>query len=428
MDPGRDLAFRILRRLEAGTTWRAAWRDAHLADDGDARARRFALELAGGVTRLRARLDAVIASHARRPVAGLDPAVHVALRMGVYQLFETDGVAAHAAVHTSVELAKQHAPRAAPFANAVLRAAQRAGPPAPPRTRDDAAWAAYWSHPEWLVARWRRRFGDASAAALCAYANRRPQLCLRARQGRITRDALRERLPESEPGRFSPVAVRLVAPGYRSARDCVEAGLASVQDESAMLVVPALTLTAGEDVLDVSAAPGGKTCHAAEVMGDRGRVRAFDRTRARVERIRDNARRLGLECIVAAAGDARRLVTEPADAVLVDAPCSGLGVLGRKPDLRWRQQPADLERLGALQLEMLVAAAGHVRPGGRLVYSLCAFEPEETTAVVAAFAAACPQFRPDDDGLVLRRGPGISYCLPHEHGIDGGFVARWRRQ
>jgi len=428
MDPGRELAFRILRRIEAGATWRAAWRQTEGRDDVDARARRFALELAGGATRLRGRLDALAALHTHRPVAALDPALRVLVRMGLYQLCETDGVAAHAAVHTTVEMAKEHAPRAAGLANAVLRAAQRSGALPPPSPAADAAeWAAYWSHPEWIVSRWRARFGDAETAALCAYDNRRPQMCLRVNTLRTTRAALLERLPDAVPSEHVDVGVRMQRPGFAAARRCVEEGLASVQDASAMLVTAAMTPARGEDILDVAAAPGGKTCHLAEAMADSGRVRASDRTEAKVQRVRDNAARLGLGSVVATVGDARRLRVEPADAVLVDAPCSGLGVLSRRPDLRWCKQPEDLERLAALQEEILNAAAGLVRPGGRLVYSVCSFEPEETTAVAARFAAAHPEFVADDDGLVLRSGPGISYSLPQRDGTDGGFVARWRR-
>jgi 16S rRNA (cytosine967-C5)-methyltransferase len=426
---GRTLAFRVLRRMEAGSTWRAAWRAAAAAPGGDARERRLALELSSGCTRLRRRLDAAIARHAERDVASLDPPLRVLLRLGLYQLCETDAIAPHAAVHTAVELAKQHAPRGAGLVNAVLRAATRAGPPTPPTGDDPSALAAWWSHPDWIVARWLARFGRAETEALCAYDNARPELCLRTNVRRTTRDALVARLPGSRPGRWSDVAVRLGRSGYAPARACVEAGLASVQDESAALVAPALAPQAGETVVDVAAAPGGKSCHLAEIVGDQGRVLAFDRTEARVQRVRDNAARLGLENVVAAVGDARRLHVDPADGVLVDAPCSGLGVLARRPDLRWRKQPEDLERLGRLQSTLLAAAARYVRPGGRLVYSVCTFEPEETSAVGERFTAAHPEFTPDDDdGLVLRSGPGISYSFPQRHGIDGGFVARWRRR
>lgn len=430
MDPGRELAFAVLRRIEAGVTWRAAWGPARQAAAADARDRRFAFEIASGTTRLRGRLDGEIARHASRAPDSLDPAVRVALRMGLYQLFAADGVAAHAAVHTSVELAKQNVPRAAGLVNAVLRAAQRTGALGPPPSRDLAAWAAWTSHPEWLIRRWWDRFGAGATAVLCEYDNRRPVVCLRTNPLRGTRDALCAQLPDATAGRWSAAAIRLARPGYAAAHAAVDAGLASVQDESAMLVTLALGLEAGMEVLDVAAAPGGKTGHAAECLADRGRVRAFDRTLGKIERIRANARRLGLQCIEAAVGDARRLPVGPdaADAVLVDAPCSGLGVLARRPDLRWRKEEADLARLGDLQLEMLAAAARHVRPGGRLVYSVCSFEPEETTAVAARFTAAFPGFVPHDDGLVLRSGPGISYFLPQEHGTDGGFVALWRRR
>jgi 16S rRNA (cytosine967-C5)-methyltransferase len=155
---------------------------------------------------------------------------------------------------------------------------------------------------------------------------------------------------------------------------------------------------------------------------------AYDRTTEKIEKIRANARRLGLENVTVATGDARRVRPAPAAAVLLDAPCSGLGVLSRRPDLRWRKSAADLPRLQRLQLDLLHAAARLVAPGGRLVYSVCSFEPEETSAVVEAFARTAG-FEPDGTSLPerLQAGPGILYSLPQRHGMDGGFVACWRR-
>jgi 16S rRNA (cytosine967-C5)-methyltransferase len=427
MDPARTLAFQVLSRLAAGAGWRAAWKQAAASRTVASRDRRFALEIASGTTRLRARLDAAIARHAGRRVETLDVPVVVLLRMGLYQLFEADGVAPHAAVHTTVELAKRYAARAAGFVNAVLRSATRAGWEWQTSSDDPALLAAAWSHPEWIVRRWLERFGRGETEALCAYDNRRPELCLRVNVRRTRRDDLLAALPAARAGVWSAAAIRLERAAYAPARAAVEAGQASVQDESAMLVAPALGPQPGERLVDVAAAPGGKTCHLSELMDGTGTVRAFDRTDAKLRRVRDNAARLGLTNISTVVADARTLPPQDADGVLVDAPCSGFGVLSRRPDLRWRKQPADLVRLHDLQCEILAAASRSVRPGGRLVYSVCSFEPEETSAVVAWFASRHADFVPDDDGLDLRCGPGISYSLPQRHGMDGGFVARWRR-
>jgi 16S rRNA (cytosine967-C5)-methyltransferase len=151
---------------------------------------------------------------------------------------------------------------------------------------------------------------------------------------------------------------------------------------------------------------------------------------AKLEPLRANIARLGLDNVTVGTCDVRRHTIRDADGVLLDAPCSGLGVLGRRPDLRWRKRPEDLPRLQALQLEMLGAAAAAVRPGGLLVYSVCSFEPEETTEVAARFVNAHPEFEPADAAIpeALRAAPGLLYSLPHRHAMDGGFAARWRRR
>ena len=428
--PARTLAMHVLGALDAGAPWERAWPQT-VAVGVDARERRLAHDLASGTVRLRARLDAIAARYSSRPPEMLDPVVRRILRLGLYQLFEMNGVAPHAAVHETVELAKLHAPAAAGFVNAVLRAALRApdGSAIPERATLAATLAARQSHPEWLVARWLERFGRDETEALCAYGNRRPELCLRVNALRTTRAGLLAQLPHAQAGVWSPESVRLARAGYGAARAAVESGIASVQDEAATLVAPIVVAAGATLVLDVAAAPGGKACHLGELLAPEGAVHAFDRRADKLERIRDNARRLGLTNVVATVADLRHLRVAPAPAVLLDAPCSGLGVLARRPDLRWRKDAADLLRLQALQLELLMAAAQLVEPGGRLVYSVCSFEPEETTDVVARFAAT-PGFEPDDAGIPerLQAGPGILYSLPQRHGIDGGFVACWRRK
>lgn len=433
MDVARAIAFEVLRAVEAGASWQRAWtppRRPRAA--GRPLDRRFAYELASGCVRLRGRLDWILARHTSRPLERVDPAVRVLLRLGAYQLLEMDRVAEHAAVHATVELAKSRAPYAAGFVNAVLRSVQRGGQDAgyPDRGRDPLGYlAAAGSHPRWLLERWLARFGMEATEALCSYDNRRPELCLRANQRRTTRAALLARLPGSVPGRWSEDVVRAGSTAFGAVRARVEAGEASVQDEGAALVAPLLDPKPGQRLLDVAAAPGGKACHLAERLAGGGVVLAFDKSAERLEKVRANAARLGLENVVAGCADLRHLRVEPADGVLLDAPCSGLGVLARRPDLRWRKRPEDPRRLQTLQMELLDAAARLVRAGGLLVYSVCSFEPEETLEVAARFAARHPEMRPADEGLppALRSGPGFLYLLPHEHGTDGGFAARWRR-
>lgn len=424
-DPARLVALQVLRAIRAGRKWDEAWEKSPLV--AGSRDRRFAHELAGGVLRLRNRLDFALQPHVNRPLDALEPDVRDVLRLGAYQLLETDRVGVPAAVHTSVELAKRDCSRAKGLVNAVLRQMAAAPTPVyPDAERDPLAFLVHYeSHPEWIAARWLARFGGAASRALCAYNNQRPDTCLRINPRRTSRDAVLARLPGSRAGKLSSVAVRSPGPGYQTLQRELAAGQVSVQDEGAIRVGDFCGAKPGQVWLDLAAAPGGKACHLAEQVGATGRVLAFDRSESKVERIRDNAARLGLTWLAAAVGDARELVLEAHDGVLLDAPCSGLGVLGRRPDARWRKRLEDLTRLPKLQLELLDAAARFVKPGGTLVYSVCSFEPEETEAVAARFAATHPDFKPLAESLP--NSAGVLYLLPHERGVDGAFAARWRR-
>lgn len=430
IDRARTVAFEALCDLERGVTWtqvRAALVQS-LKRDLD---RRFAHELVAGITRRRGALDWVLRRHARRPSEDLDLEVRVLLRLGLYQLLELDRVGEHSAVHTTVELAKHHAPRAGGFINAVLRAAQRSrAADVPPAPELDPAehLAVRYSHPRWIVERWLVRFGFEATRELCAYNDRRPDMILRTNLRRTTRAAVLQALPSARPGKWSPTAVR-GARAFRHVRRLVRDGHASVQDESAQLVAPLLEPRPGGLYLDLAAAPGGKAGHLAELAGPEARIIALDRNASKLERVRGNALRLGCDNILVAVADARHVRPVQADGVLVDAPCTGLGVLARRPDLRWRKQPADLARLPRLQSELLDRAARLVRPGGLLVYSVCSFEPEETVAVVRDFASRHPDLRLEsgDADPALQVEPGLLYWLPHRHGVDGGFAARWRR-
>lgn len=430
-DAARRAAFDVLRAVHRGRSWEQAWQRHARGLAGGSLDRRFAQELASGSERLRARLDFLLQHHCDRALSDLQPEVLDVLRLGVYQIVEMDRVADWSAVHSSVELAKQVAPRATAFVNAVLRASLRDRERVvfpDPAAEPCAHLTTAGSHPQWLVERWLARFGVDETSQLCAYNNRRPGLCLRVNRQRTTPREVRETIPDAGPGRWSQDVVRAPA-GLARVRPLLEAGAVSVQDESAVLVTEEAAPQAGEEWLDLSAAPGGKACHLAERLGRGGRVLAYDVAAARVQRIRDNALRLGLDNVVVATGDALRIETPRCDGVLLDAPCSGLGVLSRRPDARWRKRPADLERLADLQGRLLAAAARRVKPGGILVYSVCTFEPEETTAVVERFGAAHPdlQLESGDAPEALRSGPGILYFLPQRHDVDGGFVARWRK-
>ena len=292
------------------------------------------------------------------------------------------------------------------------------------------------SHPEWLVERWLERFGVADTRALMLADNRPARVGLRVNRLRLTREALIERLAGlgfgAEPARLSPelvwlengVPLRQLAP----LRD----GECTAQDESEALVMLLLAPLQHERVLDLCAAPGGKCTHMAERMGDEGEVWAMDRAEGRVLTLEATIKRLGVHAVHVVQGDGRRYpFPMPFDRVLVDAPCSGLGVLGRRADARWRKGPEILDEMPPLQLELLAAGGRQARPGGVLVYSVCSFEPEETTDVVERFLDQNPGFVLESaSGLLPDEAmddQGFMRVLPHVHGCDGAFAARFRK-
>ncbi|MBX6378146.1 MAG: 16S rRNA (cytosine(967)-C(5))-methyltransferase RsmB, partial [Clostridia bacterium] len=315
----------------------------------------------------------------------------------------------------------------------------------PPPEADPVRYLALAeSHPEWLVRRWLSRFGREEAEALLRWDNRSAPLVVRCNTLRTSPEDLARRLSAegvtARRGRYAPEALYLEGAADPEGLAAFREGLCQVQDEAAMLVAHAVSPRPGQTVLDVAAAPGGKATHLATLLGADGCVVANDRHAGRAGLIAANAARLGLRSVQVSVRDACQ---PPGDwegrfaCVLVDAPCTGLGVLRRRPDARWRKTPADLAAMAALQGQLLAAAARCVAPGGVLVYSTCSLEPEEDEEVVRAFLARDPRFRPEPLEGYLPTGlwvdgadgpmPGLLYIYPQRNQVDGFFVARLRR-
>jgi 16S rRNA (cytosine967-C5)-methyltransferase len=425
--------------------------------------RRLATQLACGVLRRRGTLHALLRPFVRRQPNQVEPWLWDALGLGAYQLALLTHIPPHAALNETVELATLYGrPGAKGFLNGILRKLaaamtdehteapaadalplehgqyrRLARPLLPdPATQPVDYLSAAFALPGWLAQRWHERCGAEECRRLGFWFAGPAPLTLRCNPLRCSRDELLRKLAEAqvaaEPGTH-PQAVRLreaapirELPGY-------DAGWFCVQDESAMRVGSALAPEPGESVLDLCAAPGGKATHLAELMGDRGRVMACDADARRLETVRELARRLGLASVETS------LVSEekpapltpnpsppwgrgvggeggPFDKVLVDVPCSNTGVLGRRPEARWRLRPEDLRQLVAVQTRLLGLGCERVRPGGILVYSTCSIEPEENRGVVEA---------------VLRQTPGLRLEAEEDaipgRPADGGYWARLRR-
>jgi 16S rRNA (cytosine967-C5)-methyltransferase len=458
----RHLAVKALTRIFSDGERPKDVRDS-LGANLDERERAFLMELVYGVLRQRDYLDWLLSGFLRKP-SGLSGGTMNNLRVAVYQLCFMR-VPEWAAVDEAVAIEKQLCGTAS-LVNAVLRNFLRAGRKSDAELPRDPIKkiSVMTSHPEWLVRRWASRLGIEDAERLAVCNNQPPQLTLRID---TDREAALKRLAaegiDAEPANYSPSGIlirgrRRVSEDGRDGLNSDSAEPARVtpynipleessfvmQDEAAQLVTWLLDPQPGERILDACAAPGGKATHIARLMKDSGEVVAVDSDRARVGKIHENISRLGLTSVRIVSEDVRHLnFASDFDRVLVDAPCSSLGVIRRNPDVRYRHAEADLARFGALQLELLQSASGFIKKDGVMVYSVCSTEPEEGENVVRAFLQSHPNFSiiegvygflgdfAYDDGnghIFYRTWPhrtGRSAC--EGCGMDGFFAARIQR-
>lgn len=442
--PPRELALQILHDAESRSAYADRLLETRLRSNAlPPRDAAFVTTLVQGTLRYRAlldhHLDSLLGSR-EDGLAGLPLWIRTALRLGAYQMLVLTRVPGSAAVAESVELAKRYGhPGTAGLVNAVLRrlaAGERA--PLPPREADPVAHLAIaTSHPAWLVARWVERYGVEEAEALLRADNEEPSIAVRPNLHRIDanefEEALRAEGHESRPG-ANGGPVRVVAPGYVPSRSPLfRQGLLWLQDEAESVVPALLGAKPGWRVLDLCAAPGGKAAALAEAVAPDGFVVALERHPSRARSTRENlAERLRLPRVPVVCGDgARPPFRSTFDAVLVDAPCSGLGVLRRRADARWRKEEAIVAEMAALQRSLLHSAAAVVGPGGVLVYSVCSLEPEETDANLREFLAAHDAFVQEDARPyappAFRGGDAALRATPHRHGTDGVYAVRLRR-
>jgi 16S rRNA (cytosine967-C5)-methyltransferase len=445
--PARIAAYEVLRMVGSGRhdlPQALAQARTNLDDERD---RALAGEIATGTLRWQAAFDYIIRDATGRPVSRLDPEVLDILRLALFQLLHLDRVPASAAVNDAVSLAKRAGKRsAAPLVNAVLRRVSRDRghlplPARPSEAADADAWRAYLSvtlsHPAWLVDRWLVRYGVEATEAWARFNNAPAPLTLRVNRLRTTRDlvvaALAEQGVRVEPGRFATDAL-IVVEGNPLLTTLARDGSFFMQDEASQLVAEFVEAQPGERILDACASPGGKTTAMAAAMGDVGLLVATDLRGRRVELLARTVTASGARSVKVLRADAERPLPfrQVFDAVLLDAPCSGLGILRRDPDVKWRRTEADLARLAFSQRRLLHQAADVLRPGGLLIYATCSSEPEENDEVVDAFLGERPELGPMVSSI--RRtwsGPasalvdeaGRLRTLPHRDGLESFFAA-----
>ena len=444
-DSSRRAAYEILLRVDAGSFSDLVLDTVLRRSRLDSRDRGLVTELVYGVLRLRGRIDFALEQFCNQPLKRLQPEVLRLLRLGAYQILELDRIPAHAAVNATVELARElDLDQATGFLNGVLRALERG--------QADIAWPQpedvrhYLQHvcsmPVWLGKELMRLLPNAEARALGeALAQPAPQ-SLRVNTLKLSREQyladLRAADYQAEACHYAPEGVVISKRGAGRLPGDGE-GHYQVQDEASMLIAHLLDVQPGQRILDCCAAPGGKTTHMAALSGNRAEIIALDKYPQRVELIEQGAARLGCRHIRTQQWD----LTEPPvfleeqsfDRVLLDAPCSGLGVLRRNPEGRWNKTAVNIRELAELQRELLFHVTPLVKPGGRLLYSLCSFALLETDMVVKDFLAAHPQFVLEDlrestaaEWAELFTGQGTLRTYPHRHaGMDAFFAARFRR-
>ncbi|NNU82531.1 16S rRNA (cytosine(967)-C(5))-methyltransferase RsmB [Geobacillus sp. BMUD] len=440
----RELALDTLLAIEEkGAYSHLELNDAIRKGHVDSRDAALLTEIVYGTMQRRDTLDYYLAPFLRK-ARRLEPWVRILLRLTLYQMVYLDRVPDRAAVFEAVEIAKRRGHRGiASLVNGVLRTISREGLPAIEAV-DDASQrlAIATSHPEWLVRRWIAQYGFEETARMCEMNLRPPQSTARVNRLRATVEEALERLRaegvEAELGRMAPEAIR-AEKGNLAHTEAFRAGWLTIQDESSMLVARALDPAPGERVLDCCAAPGGKTTHIAERMDGRGEVVAVDVHEHKVKLIKQQAQRLGLDNIMAIALDSRRLgerfAPESFDRILVDAPCTGFGVIRRKPEIKYTKGSDDVAALAEVQQAILRAAAPLLKKGGTLVYSTCTVEREENEETIARFLADHRDF--SLDGQLAERMPepvrpyvkgGMLQLLPHHFDSDGFFIARLRKK
>ncbi len=385
---GRKLAVQLLCRVESEKSYSTILLDHALekSSENDAE-KRLCVMLYYGVLQRSITLDAVIAQYSGKPLSKLDLEVKNILRIGIYQLLYCDRIPAHIAVNECVHLTRQfRKASAAGFVNALLRRFQRDGCviPIPKDPRD--AIAVTYAAPRWLVDILMDTYGEVQTKLFLAdslkpaprYIRRNALRCSKEEFEFELGDAI-ERVPDF------PDAYRLYA-GNIHEIPAFQRGWFYVQDVSSQRCALTVEAQSGETIFDVCAAPGGKTCTIAISMQNRGKIFAYDLAENRVNLIRNNTERLGITCVAAQQGDARNIPAEPesADRILCDVPCSGFGVIRRKPEVK-RKSPEEIADLPKLQLEILTEASRLVKPGGILVYATCTVLPQENGDVVTAF-------------------------------------------
>lgn len=441
MSNARDIALQAIYRVnEEGAFSNLVLNELLNKSNLDQRDKSLATQLIYGSIRHRNSIDWVINHFSNRQVKKMTPWVRNALRLGVYQIDYLDKIPAPVAANETVEVAKEYCNRGAvKFINGNLRniAKNIASVEYPDREEQPVQHIRQrYSFPQWIVQRWVKRYGAEQTIEICQQLNKIPPTVIRTNTLHLTRQQLLENLSqekaEAEVISILDEAVNLINYSSIANLDSFQRGEFFVQGLSSMLVAPILNPAPDDVVIDLCAAPGGKTTHCAQLMENQGLIKAVDIHEQKLDLIQENCQRLSIDNIETYCADGREIEFEDkADKILIDAPCSGLGIIAKKPEIRWQKKPQDLQQLQELQLELLSNAAGLLATGGELIYSTCTFTAEENETVINKFLAENNQFalvdlkdEADDLGVTDYLTDGMLKILPDNDLLEGFFIAK----
>ena len=450
-DKPRELALKTLIKLDKTDSYAGNYlEDIFKSNQGfDDRDRAFISTLIQGVLRWKLRLDWIIGQFSKTPVRKIDPEILNTLRLAVYQILFLDRVPESAAVDIAVEQVKARKGHhhIVSFVNGVLRniCRNKTGINFPLRSRTPSKYlSSYYSFPLWLAERCLDELGMDSAEKLFEAQNSFPSLNIRVNRLKTDRDKLIKILAdegkEGIPAEYAPDCIILKNFSGRIERlSSFKKGLFQVQDQAAQIVSWLLNPIPGEDILDVCAGLGGKSTHLMELMEGRGTVTALDTDKKRLDGLKESARRLGISGIKTVAADASRpfltVLKQTYDRVLIDAPCSGLGTIGRHPDIKWNRTEPDIKRISRLQRKILENSAEAVKRGGVVLYAVCTYTREENRTVIDNFLARTNGFSIVDLkeqipewGTNLIDNDGFFRSYPHKHYMDGFFAALLKKE
>jgi len=428
----RETALKILYDIEFEGAYLNIALKKHLGVSGlNDKDKGLATALVYGVVQRKISLEYFISCYSKIKVKKISKFVLIILKLGIYQILYMDKIPESAAVNESVKLAGRYSHASGKgFVNGILRNIIRNKENLPVPDEKIKAVSVKYSFPEWLLEKWINEFGEEFAFSLMESLNKDAQMTVRVNTLKTTAEKITKLLPNSRIGRFSEYCIH--CSGFDVAgSELYKNGLITPQDEAAMLAAEILEPAAGDFVIDMCAAPGGKSTHMAQLMCNKGKIIAFDIHEHKIELIKENAKRMGMDIIEPIVGDSGvfdEKYKDFADKILVDAPCSGLGIIRSKPDIKWnRQQESELSDI---QYKILNNAAGYLKKGGELVYSTCTLEKEENEGIIEKFLKEHTDFKAVDISKKVNKPTaknGYITMYPNIDDTDGFFIAKLKK-